>query len=139
MNRLITFSAAVSLLVGVTGTAFAESMGEAEYKSSCATCHGVDGKGGGEFAEFLKGGAPSLRVLSKNNGGVFPYDRVYKIIDGRTAVKKHGSREMPIWGDQYTAESVKDHGPFFGEYYAEDAINARVLGLIDHIHKLQDK
>lgn len=139
MRQLIAITAAISLLGGVTGTAFAESMGEAEYKSSCAACHGADGKGGGEFTEFLKGGAPSLRVLSKNNGGVFPYNRVYKIIDGRAPVKGHGSSEMPIWGNQYTAESIKTHGKFFGEYYAEDAINARILSLIDYLHKLQDK
>jgi mono/diheme cytochrome c family protein len=138
MKRLLTLSAAVSLLVGVTGTSFAASMGEEEYKSSCAGCHGMDGKGNGSFSEFLKGGAPSLRVLSKNNGGVFPYDRVYKIIDGRTAVKGHGSSEMPIWGKEYTADSVKTHGPFFGEYYSEGAIRSRVLSLIDYLHKLQD-
>ena len=139
MRQLITLTAAVSLLLGVTGTSFAASMGEEEYKSNCASCHGMDGKGNGPFAEFLKSGSPSLRVLSKNNGGVFPYDRVYKIIDGRAAVKSHGPSEMPIWGDQYRAESVKTHGPFFGDYYAEDAIQARILSLIDYLHKLQDK
>jgi mono/diheme cytochrome c family protein len=138
MKQLLAITTAVSLLVGVTGISFAASMGEEEYKSSCASCHGVDGKGSGQFTEFLKQGVPSLKVLSKNNGGVFPFDRVYQIIDGRTAVKGHGSGEMPIWGNSYKADSVKTHGAFFGNYYAEDAIRARILSLIDYLHTLQD-
>ena len=37
-------------------------------------------------------------TLSRQNGGVFPFDRVYSVIDGRQAVKGHGSRDMPVWG-----------------------------------------
>jgi hypothetical protein len=64
---------------------------------------------------------------------------VYQIIDGRTEVKAHGPKEMPIWGSVYIAASVKTHGPFFGEWYGEDVANARVLALIDYLHKLQEK
>jgi len=46
---------------------------------------------------------------------------------------------MPIWGSAYIAESVKTHGPFFGEWYGEDVANARILALIDYLHKLQEK
>lgn len=141
MKKLKVLLPAFALFAGsVSGVAFADtSVGEAEYNSSCAACHGTGGKGQGTFTEFLKHGTPGLTTLSKKNGGVFPFERVYKIIDGRSEVKGHGTREMPIWGDQYTAESVKRHGPFFGQYYAEDAINARVLALIDYLHSVQEK
>ena len=126
------------LFSGLTGLAIAEeSIGQQEYNASCAVCHGVDGKGDGAFGEFLKSGAPSLTTLSKNNGGVFPFEKVYKVIDGRTA-KGHGTREMPVWGAAYTAESVKARGPFFGEWYGEEIARGRILALIDYISSLQE-
>jgi len=133
-------AASTVLFVSTVGMSLAEdeSIGAAEYKSNCAVCHGVSGKGDGPFAEFLKNGAPSLTALSKNNGGVFPVDKVYKMIDGRGMMKGHGTTEMPVWGAQYTAESVKRHGPFFGEFYAQDMIEARILALISHLNSLQE-
>src|SRR5512147_3337996 len=71
-------------------------IGKKEYDASCAACHGQDGKGKGSFAELLNVSMPDLTALSKRNGGVFPAVRVYDVIDGRAAVKAHGTREMPI-------------------------------------------
>lgn len=141
MKRLTILSlSSAFLFLGLSGTVSAEtSLGEAEYTANCASCHGVKGKGDGPLAEFLKGGAPSLTVLSKNNGGVFPFERVYQIIDGRQEVKAHGPRQMPVWGSEYIKESAKKHGPFFGEWYGEEMINASILALIDYIHKMQEK
>ena len=34
------------------------------------------------------------------NGGVFPSERLRRIIDGRD-VASHGDREMPVWGDVF--------------------------------------
>ena len=140
MKYSATLVCGAFLFTGALGTSFAgeESIGAAEYKSNCAACHGISGKGDGPFAEYLKNGAPSLTVLKKNNGGVFPVDKVYQLIDGRGLAKGHGTREMPIWGAQYTAQSVKEHGPFFGEWYAQDVIQARILALISHIYTLQE-
>jgi mono/diheme cytochrome c family protein len=138
MKRFGILSVAAALLVGTAGSALAEgSVGESEYMRNCVSCHGKSGSGDGPFAEFLKHGVPALNTIQKNNGGVFPFDRIHKMIDGRGAVKGHGGSEMPIWGDQYRAESVKTHGPFFGDWYSEDIINARILALIEHISTLQ--
>lgn len=141
MKHLTMLSISACLFVGLSSTVFAENatIGEAEYQNNCAVCHGSKGKGDGQFTEFLKAGTPSLTTLSKNNGGVFPFEQVYQVIDGRKDVKSHGSREMPIWGKNYIAGSVKTHGPFFGEWYAENVVNARILALIDYINKLQEK
>jgi len=140
MNGYVVMVASAVLFVSTAGTSHAggESIGAAEYKSNCAVCHGAYGKGDGPFAEFLKNGAPSLATLKKDNGGVFPVDKVYKLIDGRGMMKGHGTTEMPVWGDQYNAESVKRHGPFFGEFYAQDMIEARILALISHLNSLQE-
>ena len=141
MKRLTILSLSAFLIMGLSGAVFAKdvSLGEAEYQDNCAACHGVKGAGDGPFAEFLKAGTPALTTLSKNNGGVFPVQRVYQAIDGRGGVKSHGPREMPIWGKEYIAGSVKTHGPFFGEWYGEDVLNARILALIDYISTLQEK
>ena len=141
MKHLTMLSISACLFVGLSSTVLAEkgTIGEAEYQNNCAACHGATGKGDGQFTEFLKAGTPSLATLSKNNGGVFPFERVYQVIDGRGDVKSHGSREMPIWGKQYIAGSIKTHGPFLGEWYGENIVNARILALIDYINGLQEK
>ena len=68
------------------------------YRAYCADCHGEKGKGDGPVVPVLKVVPPDLTTLTKRNSGKFPYDRVYKTIDGSVAAAAHGSREMPIWG-----------------------------------------
>ena len=77
-------------------------LGKIEYRSSCASCHGAEGKGDGPIAEHLMPKPVNLQLISKNNGGVFPADDVYKIVDGRQTVRAHGSSEMPVWGSKYS-------------------------------------
>jgi len=73
-----------------------------EYQSSCAACHGIDAKGAGPVSKELKTPPTDLTVLSKKNNGVFPYDMVYQVIDGRNStIASHGTHEMPIWGYRF--------------------------------------
>src|SRR6516162_9525776 len=76
-------------------------IGKAEFQSSCASCHGTDGKGKGPVSEQLKGPPPDLTMLAKNNNGVFPTNAAYEIIYGLKTIPAHGTREMPIWGYQF--------------------------------------
>lgn len=111
-------------------------LGKYEYDSNCVACHGKDGKGGA-YVDFLKVTPPDLSQLSKKNGGVFPLERVYGVIDGRQEVKGHGSRDMPIWGRDYQIKA--------GEYYVDVAydpevyVRGRILALIDYLNRLQAK
>ena len=43
----------------------------------------MDAKGNGPVSKELKTRPADLTVLAKNNNGVFPYDTVYQMIDGR--------------------------------------------------------
>ncbi|MCK2184087.1 c-type cytochrome [Halomonas getboli] len=116
------------------------SIGQAEYESSCASCHGVDAKGQGPFAELLSltGSPPDLTRLQANNDGVFPFERVYRVIDGREEVKFHGPREMPIWGKRYSDDAL-DMG-MVGEMMIgrEAYTRSRILALISYLSTLQE-
>lgn len=104
-----------------------------EYVTSCAVCHGEDGRGHGEFSKVLKTPPPDLTMLARENDGTFPFEEVFHVIDGRTLVGAHGTRDMPIWGRRYTEEI----GEKFGPYGGETAVRARVLELVYYIQSLQ--
>jgi mono/diheme cytochrome c family protein len=112
-------------------------IGKREYDASCANCHGLNGKGGGSFAQMLQVSMPDLTTLSKNNGGVFPISRVYNVIDGREAVKAHGTREMPIWGKHLTFRAAPEYDDY--RYEPEEFVRARILAVIDYLYRLQVK
>ncbi len=115
------------------------SLGKREYKSNCAVCHGLAGKGDGPYAGYLERSLPSLTVLAKNNNGVFPFDRVFEVIDGRAEVKAHGLRAMPIWGDEYNDKAIEYHSDFYSPYNAESFVRGRILALITYIYGLQER
>ena len=132
--------AIVMAFAGTTTTAALAAdkvdIGKREYESNCIACHGKDLKGGA-YVDFLKVTPPDLSQLSRKNGGVFPFERVYGSIDGRQELKGHGSRDMPIWGKDYQVKA--------GEYYVdvnydpEAFIRARIFALIDYLNRMQAK
>jgi hypothetical protein len=142
VNAVYIFAYVVVLcIVGLSTESLAEekSFGQILYDKHCAACHGDTGKGDGEFGKLWEMPVSRLDTLSKDNGGVFPFERTYKVIDGRKKVKGHGERMTPIWGDVFTVRAVHEHGAFFGEFYAnEHIIRSRILALIEYIHELQE-
>lgn len=130
-----------ALLFGCSMTAFAAEnldVGKFEYEGACAVCHGPKGKGDGYMKSQLVSRVPDLTVLARNNNGVFPFDRVYQIIDGREEVKSHGSREMPVWGRTFNLQS----SVFFENYPKHDtesAARSRILALTEYLYRLQAK
>lgn len=111
--------------------------GKREYMNSCGVCHGMDGKGQADIAEFLKTAPPDLTRLSRKNGGVFPMARVYETIDGRLTVRAHGTRNMPIWGQRFSIADAPRYDDY--PYNAEALVRSRILGLIDYLYRIQDK
>jgi mono/diheme cytochrome c family protein len=114
-------------------------IGKNEYVLNCAVCHGDKGKGDGPLVALLKKPAADLTKIQKNNSGVFPFDRVYEIIDGREAVAAHGPREMPIWGDKYNSEAAGRMGVWVTTKDLESFVRGRILALVGHIYTLQAK
>lgn len=144
-NKSIQLMLAAALILGVNGVAVAAGkdrpdIGKIEYDNKCAVCHGMTAKGDGGVIDLLKKAPPDLTQLSKMNGGVFPFDRVYAVIDGREFVAGHGDRDMPIWGRSYKAEGAPAAEYFYDvPYNMEMYVRARILALIDYLNRLQVK
>lgn len=134
LKTLAGISAVLAFALPVSSGVIAQEnvVGEREYAQSCSVCHGSAGFGDGEFAQFMTVPPADLTVLTKNNDGVFPFLKVFQIIDGRTIIRSHGS-VMPIWGNTYQAEIGDAAGP----YGAELMIRARVVALVDYVETLQ--
>ena len=144
---LVCSVTAIAVIV-FAGIASAQSegtdVGRAEYFSSCASCHGADAKGGGPVGPVLKQRPADLTLLAKKNGGVFPFDRIYRVIDGREEISGHGSRDMPIWGYRFVPPSNKnlklaDDFIYSPPASAEGVIHGRILAVIDYLNRVQAK
>ena len=137
--------AAITVASGGQTVAGVLDRGKAEYHSSCAPCHGSDGKGTGPVSAGLKVPPSDLTVLAKKNDGVFPFNSVYEIIDGRKKVITHGTRDMPIWGDRYAPEPSKALIPRPSEnilslfYDPETVVRMRIIAVIDYLNRIQEK
>ena len=104
-------------------------MGNEEYQKSCAICHGMNAKGKSEYANVLKVNPSNLTQIKKNNNGVFPFSKLYRIIDGREEISSHGSRIMPIWGDRFKSDNWLNMSPRFSETFARGQIFELLLYL----------
>jgi len=142
MKRFIVPAIAALLLISTPAlhSAQAEDIGKREYTNSCAICHGDSGKGDGPAAGWTIPPPADLTNLSKRSGGVFPFSRVYDVIDGTREIKKgHGPYDMPIWGRQYSKEAS---GTYFGYGTPKDIesfTRARIIALVGYLYSLQAK
>jgi mono/diheme cytochrome c family protein len=99
------------------------------FKTYCATCHGSSGRGDGPVADQLRRTPPDLSKYTDRNAGVFPTERVYRIIDGRD-VPAHGDREMPVWGDAFRASR---------EGLTEEAVKTRIEAIVRYLRAIQQR
>jgi mono/diheme cytochrome c family protein len=110
-------------------------IGREEYLMHCAACHGPEGRGDGPIGQMLKTPAPNLALIAQRNGGTYPVQKVYEIIDGSSVVAAHGSRDMPLWGDRYRHDP-KPQTPDQASA-ASDLAQQRILSLVYYLGTLQ--
>lgn len=106
--------------------------GKLIYENHCMVCHGESAKGDGVMAIiFLAEAKPAdLTRLSKKNNGRFPFWDTYRVIDGRTELRGHGTREMPIWGVEFRLQESNSPA-------VEAAIRGRILQLVFYLQSIQ--
>ena len=102
--------------------------GAALYKTHCAACHGTEARGNGPVAVAMRSRPPDLTQLARENNGLFPADRVRRIVDGRE-VESHGTRDMPVWGDVFRR---------LGSEAAGDA-SARIAAIVGFLESIQQR
>jgi mono/diheme cytochrome c family protein len=123
IENLVTYIE--SIQVPSTGS---KDLGSQLFKTHCATCHGSAGRGDGPMADQLRRMPPDLTKYTARNGGVFPRERVYRIVDGRD-VSSHGDRDMPVWGDVF-----KQTGRG-----APDDVKARIEAIVRYLEGIQER
>jgi mono/diheme cytochrome c family protein len=130
-------AASLVCLIVIGNTAMAQDavVGQPEFKMHCAACHGMEGRGDGPIGPLLKTPAPNLALISERNGGKFPFQKVYEIIDGSTVLTAHGTRDMPLWGVRYR----KEPKPVTPDQVSvtNEQVEQRILSLVYYLGTLQ--
>ena len=137
MPKSVMYCLPAAILVGLAQSgmalsqmAAADSVGETEYSTHCATCHGETGEGDGPMASSLTVAVPDLTKLTERNEGTFPFVKVAQIVDGRWGMRAHGL-EMPVWGNRFAAEAnaLDNEGVFLAR--------GRVLSIVYFLEDIQ--
>lgn len=137
MTKLSVSLVATALVSSVTYAQPAKvDLGKKEFQENCVNCHGTNGKGYGPYVELLRRSPPDLTQLAKKNGGILPVNRMYETIEGAN-VPSHGSRDMPIWGNDYRIRAAEYYRDV--DYNPEAYVRARILALIEYIDRLQER
>ena len=131
MRHPILVSIALSLVASTSMSAdYTTYSGEKLFQRFCAACHGTEAKGDGPVATSLAVQVPNLRELSLRNRGSFPTTKIMQIIDGRTILKPHGSRSMPVWGDEFLRSEA-------GDPVAERETADMIKKMVDYLQSIQ--
>jgi mono/diheme cytochrome c family protein len=119
----------VAYVEALQAAAAPDDVGARLFMTYCATCHGATGRGHGPLAEQLRHVPPDLTRYTERNGGVFPSERVARIIEGRD-VASHGDREMPVWGDAFRSSP---------NGWPPESVKQRVEAIIRYLAALQQR
>ena len=129
---LLAFASMAGVFVSVSAAeepTARPQIGEILYRVHCLNCHGADGKGRGPLALVLTIEPSNLTLLSQNDGGVFPTERVAAVIDGREQVRAHGKRDMPVWGLSFQDRSRDSD--------QEEDVQQKIRDLVAYLKSIQ--
>ncbi len=100
------------------------------YRTHCASCHGLEGKGDGPLADGLRFHPADLTLIARRHGGSFPTEKVIRIVDGRDPLKGHGGPDMPVWGDVFRNADTN---------YDEKRVKQKIHWIVEYLKTLQLK
>jgi mono/diheme cytochrome c family protein len=132
MHRLLMLLVVIAAtnVTDAHATDYVAMSGKDLYQRFCASCHGEAGHGDGAVARSLTVEVPDLSLLSRRAGGTFPRTRVLQVIDGRYFITAHGSRTMPVWGEDLNRIEI-------GNPDAERSTRTIIERLADYVLQLQ--
>lgn len=132
----IAMSALATALILYGGAArpadYVEMSGKDLYLRFCSSCHGTTGRGDGPVAASFNVEVPDLTLIARRAGGSYPRERIVRIIDGRHIFGAHGSRTMPVWGEDLSRLQL-------GDPNAERATRIVIDRLADYVWLLQKR
>ncbi|MCP4201318.1 MAG: cytochrome c [bacterium] len=101
--------------------------GRKSYLTHCGSCHGMEAKGDGVIAPYMKSMPSDLTQINEHNQGEFPFDAIYDIVDGRD-VPGHGTRVMPVWGPAFMG---------MDETASKKVVKEKVIELVYYLKSIQ--
>lgn len=111
-QRARAFLSVGVVLLSVAGSArsadYMSMSGKELYGRFCAACHGVEAHGDGPVAASFKIQVPDLTLIAHRHRGTFSIESIQRFIDGRNVVNAHGTRAMPVWGEEFTRAEIGD-------------------------------
>jgi len=103
--------------------------GKVLFDKYCTSCHGIDAKGIAN-AEAETKRADLTLIMKSRKATQFPISEIARYIDGRSTIKSHGTREMPIWGNELKEkESLQTN----------DELRGKLGEIIAYLMTIQDK
>jgi mono/diheme cytochrome c family protein len=134
MRKITSFAA--MLIAGLATAAVGEEertrkamLAIGSEEESCAACHGADASGRGELADKLVKPPKDLTRLAEQNGGTFPFWRVFDIIAGDTTVEGHDTSQMPLFSQRMRGQEAAGVFP---------PAPLRVLALTHYLESIQE-
>lgn len=102
--------------------------GAALYDGYCAPCHGVQGKGDGPLADYLRRPPLDLTTIAIKHDGDFPAFWVEDFIAGRGRSLPDGGDPMPNWGRILRSRSA-----------SEAVYRLKLRNLVEYLRAMQVK
>lgn len=129
-TRILLAATIPLLAIKAQAADYVAMSGQQLYARFCASCHGVLGRGDGPVSNSILVEVPDLTLIARRAGGKYPRERIVQIIDGRHIVGAHGTRVMPVWGEDLSRVEI-------GNPDAERASRTVIERLADYVGLLQ--
>jgi mono/diheme cytochrome c family protein len=123
----------ILLLVEMGCTPDSPTSGRTVFINSCASCHGVTGRGDGPLAAELEVAPADLTKIAARRDGLWPMVEVMSIIDGYH--RRNLPREkMPVFGDLAEGKLV----PYDAGNGVKTPTPVTIIALANYLETIQD-